>query len=316
MKLIVTIPAYNEEANIATVIREIPRRIEGFDRVEVLVLDDGSRDRTVSVAQEAGADFVISNRTNKGLAYTFQRLINEALDRGADVIVNTDADNHYDQSRIPELIRPIFESGADVVIGDREVRRLEHMPATNKYLNLFGSWSVSRLMGLKKTLDVSTGFRAYTREAAMRISILSKHTYTHETLIQALDHNLHVTSVPIKARKVTRKSRLISSIPKHLVKSMVVIFRVFTVYKPLRVLSAIGMILFLPGVFLVFRFLYFYFFTARGGEGHIQSLIIAAILILLGFQMFMLALIASAIGWNRKMLEELLYRSKKDSTKQ
>ncbi len=315
MKLIVTIPAYNEAENIATVIKEIPRRISGIETVEVLVLDDGSTDQTIEIARASGADYVLSNGTNKGLAYTFNRLINEALIRGADVIVNTDGDNHYDQSRIPDLIQPLLKNEADVVIGDREVKKLEYMPAANKYLNLLGSYCVSRLIGLKKTLDVSSGFRAYSREAALRISILSKHTYTHETLIQALDHNLKVASVPIKARKVTRKSRLISSIPKHLFKSLLVISRVFTIYKPLRVMSGLGLIIFLPGLFLVFRFLYFYFFTARGGEGHIQSLVIAAILILLGFQIFILGLIASAIGWNRKMQEEILYHQKKAELK-
>ncbi len=316
MKIIVTIPAFNEAANITEVITEIPRRINGVDKVEVLVIDDGSTDRTVELAKQAGADYVLLNGVNKGLAYTFQRLIEEALQRGADIVVNTDGDNHYNQSRISELVAPILEKRADIVIGDREVKKLEHMPAANKYFNLIGSYCVSRMIGLKKTLDVSTGFRAYNREAAMRISIFSKHTYTHETLIQALDHNLAIAQVPIRARKVTRKSRLISNIPKHLVKSLIVIFRVFTIYKPLRVLSTLGLCVFLPGFILVLRFLYFYFFTARGGEGHIQSLIIAAIFILLGFQIFILGLIASAIGWNRKMSEEILYRIKKESLKE
>lgn len=315
MKLFVTIPAYNEEENIAEVIREIPRSIEGISEVKVLVLNDGSTDQTIQKAKEAGADYVISHKKNKGLAKTFQDAISSALERGADIVVNTDGDNHYNQSRIPELVFPILNNKADIVIGDREIKKLEHMPAANKYLNIFGSYCVSRLLGLKKTLDVSTGFRAYTREAAMRISILSKHTYTHETLIQALDHNLIIESVPIKARKVTRKSRLISSIPKHLTRSLIVIFRVFTVYKPLRVLSTLGIVIALPGVLLVVRFLYFYFSIVDGGKGHIQSLVIAAILILLGFQMFILGLIASAIGWNRKTLEEILYNIKKDTLK-
>ncbi|PIS42873.1 MAG: glycosyl transferase [Candidatus Kerfeldbacteria bacterium CG08_land_8_20_14_0_20_40_16] len=315
MKLIVTIPAYNEEQNIADVIKEIPRSIEGISEVKVLVLDDGSTDQTVQKAKEAGADYLISHSENKGLACTFQDAIAGALERGADIIVNTDADNHYNQSRIPELVQPILKIKADIVIGDREVKKLEYMPAANKYLNMLGSFSVSRLMRLKKVLDVSSGFRAYNREAALRISILSKHTYTHETLIQALDHNLIVDSIPIKARKVSRKSRLIPSVPKHLIKSLVVIFRVFTVYKPLRVLSALGAIISIPGVILVLRFLYYYFFTDAGGKGHIQSLIIAAILILVGFQVFILGLIASAVGWNRKMLEEVLYSLKKDRYK-
>ncbi|PIY97339.1 MAG: glycosyl transferase [Candidatus Kerfeldbacteria bacterium CG_4_10_14_0_8_um_filter_42_10] len=315
MKLIVTIPAYNEEQNIADVIKEIPRSIEGISEVKVLVLDDGSRDQTVQKAKEAGADYIISHKRNKGLANTFQDAINAALEREADIIVNTDGDNHYDQSRIPDLVKPLLQRQADIAIGDREVRKLEHMPAANKYLNILGSYFVSKLFGLKETLDVSSGFRAYNKEAAMRISILSKHTYTHETIIQALDHNLIIESVAIKARKVTRKSRLISNIPSHLARSLMVIFRVFTVYKPLRVLSSVGAVIALPGILLVLRFLYFYFFTVDEGRGHIQSLIIAAILILLGFQVFILGLIASAVGWNRKMLEEIFYSFKKDRYK-
>jgi len=313
MRLIVTIPAYNEEENIEAVIKEIPRVISGITDVKVLVLDDGSRDRTVELAKTAGADYVISHKQNKGLAATFQDAMAAALERGADIVVNTDGDNHYNQSRIPDLIRPILDQRADIVIGDREIRKLEYMPAANKYLNLMGSYFVSRLIGVKKTLDVSSGFRAYTREAVMRISILSRHTYTHETLIQAVDNNLIVTSVPIMARKVTRKSRLIKSIPKHLARSIFVILRVFTVYKPLRVLSFIGSLIIIPGIILVIRFLYYFIHDIRGGDGHIQSLIIAAILILVGFQVLVLALIASAIGWNRKTLEEILYRSKKNT---
>lgn len=315
MKLIVTIPAYNEEENIAKVIKEIPRSMEGISEVKILVLDDGSCDQTIQKAKEAGAEYIISHGGNKGLAKTFQDAVNAALEQGADIIVNTDGDNHYDQSKIPELIKPILQNKADIVIGDREVKKLEYMPKANKYFNLLGSYFVSRLIGLKNTLDVSSGFRAYSREAAMRISILSHHTYTHETLVQALDQNFIVASVPIRARQVTRKSRLISSVPKHLVRSLIVIFRIFTVYKPLRVLSLTGLIIASPGVILVLRFLCFYFFTEEAGRGHIQSLIIAAILILIGFQIMVLALIASAIGWNRKIMEENLYYLKKERFK-
>ncbi|HID16012.1 MAG TPA: glycosyltransferase family 2 protein, partial [Candidatus Atribacteria bacterium] len=287
MKLIVTIPAYNEEATIASVIKEIPRQIKGIDKVEVLVCNDGSEDRTVEVAKQAGADYIISQKQNKGLAETFKLAIEKALEKGADIIVNTDADNHYNQSRIPDLIKPILENKADIVIGGREVNKLNHMPFLNKYGNILGSKFVCRLANLPK-LDVSSGFRAYSREAALRMNILSPHTYTHESLIQAHDHRLIIKEDPIPARKVKRKSRLIKSIPKHILKSLAVIFRVFTLYKPMRVFLVIGGIVFLAGLYPFIRFLYFYF--QGQGSGHIQSLIAGMVLLLIGFNTFVLAL--------------------------
>lgn len=309
MKLIITIPAYNEEATIASVIKEIPRQILGIDKVEVLVLNDGSHDATARIAAEAGADYVISHHVNKGLARTFSDALKEAISKDADIIVNTDADNHYDQSRIPELIQPILTGNADIVVGSRMIEHLDGMRKINKYGNIIGSWFVRKLFGLGH-IDVSSGFRAYTRHAAMNINVLSRHTYTHETLIQAKDLGLMIVDIPIKARQVFRKSRLIKNIPSHITKSMFVILRSFTLYKPLRAFSFIGLIIFFPGLVLLIRF--FYFYVLNGGQGHIQSLIIAAICMLLGFQIFILGLIASAIGWNRKMIEEILYRLKKE----
>ena len=308
MKLIITIPAFNEEKTIAAVIKEIPRQIIGVDTVEVLVLNDGSSDNTVAVAKEAGANYVVSNNQNKGLAFTFRRALEGALDRGADIIVNTDADNHYNQSAIPKLIQPLLDKKADIVIGSREVKQLSGMPKTNKYGNLLGSWFVCKLANLPK-LDVSSGFRAYSREAAMKINVLSPHTYTHETLIQAHDHRLTIVEIPIPARQVERKSRLIKSVPRHLLKSLAVIFRTFTLYKPLRVFTAIGAILFIVGAIPLIRFAYFYFNGT--GEGHIQSLIIGTMLVLIGFITVVMAMLASAIGWNRKLIEEVLYKLKK-----
>jgi len=311
MKLVITIPAFNEEPTIGGVIREIPRQISGIDVVEVLVLDDGSRDRTIEVAKAAGADVVISHPANKGLSATFQDAMNAALARGADIVVNTDADNHYDQSRIGELVRPILEGRADVVIGGRVVEQLEHMPWANKYGNLLGSRLVSRLAGLDTTVDASTGFRAYTREAVLRMHVFSQHTYTHETLIQAVDQGMTIVQVPIKARAVSRKSRLIKSVPKHIARSLVVIVRIFTLYKPLRVFGTIGTIFVTVGLIAVGRFLYFYWFTPTHGAGHIQSLVLASALLIVGFQIFLIGLLASAVGWNRKILEEILYRNRK-----
>ncbi len=308
MKLVVTIPAYNEDENIVDVIKEIPRDIPGIDKVEVLVLDDGSTDKTVELSKNAGADYIISHRKNKGLAQTFRDALNAAVERGADLIVNTDGDNHYDQSKIPELIKPVLNKEADLVIGDRVVEDLKDMPMLNRLGNRIGSFITCRLAGLPR-LDVSTGFRAYSREAALKIYVYSEHTYTHSTLMSAADHKLKISSIPIKARKVTRSSRLIPSIPHFIINAGATIMRNIILFKPLRVFSVLGLIIFIPGLILVIRFLYYYF--SGDGGGHIQSLIIASVLMLIGFQVVIMGLIASAIGWNRKILEEILYRTKK-----
>jgi len=280
----------------------------GVNKVEVLVLDDGSRDKTVIAAKNAGADYIISNAQNKGLALTFQRAINEALAAGADIIVNTDADNHYDQSRIGDLTKPILENRAEIVIGDRVVSAMSGMKKTNRYGNIIGNWFVCKFLNLPK-IDVSSGFRAYSRDAAMKLNVFSSHTYTHETLIQAKDKKMAIVSVPIPAREVKRKSKLIKNIPRHITKSVWVIFRIFTLYKPMRVFSTLGGLIFLAGAIPIIRFLYFYF--TSGGEGHIQSLIIGAVLCIIGFNVIVMAFLASAIGWNRKLLEETLYHLKK-----
>lgn len=312
MKLAITIPAFNEEQTIGDVIKEIPRGIPGIDVVEVIVVNDGSRDKTVDVAHTAGADIILSHAANKGLAETFRDAIDTALARGADIIVNTDADNHYDQSRIPDLVKPIVEGKADIVIGGRVVGKLEHMPWPNKYGNLLGSAIVSRLAQLPNTVDVSTGFRAYTREAALRMHVFSRHTYTHETIIQAADQGMIIVEVPIPARPVERQSRLIKSVPRHIVRSLIVILRIFTLYKPLRAFGILGMVFAGTGLAVVLRFLYLFFFTAGYGSGHIQSLILASALLIVGFQVILFGVLGSAIGWNRKILEEILYRMKKD----
>jgi len=308
MKLIVTIPAYNEEKTITSVIREIPRQIEGISSVKILILNDGSTDNTAQIASSAGADFVISHKQNKGLAITFKDVIEEALKKGADIIVNTDADNHYDQSKIPELIKPILDKKADMVIGSRKIEELDHMPRKNKYGNILGSWLVCKLAGLGK-IDVSSGFRAYTRKAALKMNILSPHTYTHETLIQAAENKLAIVEVPIKAREVKRKSKLIKSIPRHIAKSLTVILRVFSLYNFIKIFITLGIVLFIIGVIPIIRFIYFYFID--GGQGHIQSLIIGTMMTLIGFITIAIALLASAIDWNRKLIEDILYRTKK-----
>lgn len=308
MKLIITIPAFNEEANIAEVIQEIPRTIVGISSVEVLVLDDGSSDRTAQVSREAGADYIFSHKRNKGLAQTFKDALEQAVRLGADVIVNTDADNHYDQSRIPELIAPIIQGKADITIGSRKVEELDHMPFLNKNLNRVGSFIMTKWAGIPK-LDVSTGFRGYTKEAAMRLGVYSTHTYSHTTLLSAQDLKLITVEVPIKAREVTRKSRLIKSIPSHMVKAGTNIIRNIVIFRPLRFFGSIGVLIFIAGGVVVTRFVYFY--VIGDGSGHVQSLILAGVLMIIGFQTLVLGLLGSSLGWTRKVVEDVLYRTKK-----
>ena len=308
MKVIVTIPAFNEEENIATVIQEIPRSILGISRVEVLVLDDGSRDRTVDVALAAGADYVISNGRNRGLAYTFQRALNEALDRGADIIVNTDADNHYDQTRIPDLIAPILNHESDIVVGSRVLSSL-HMRWANKQGNRIANFLMQRLLRIPD-VDVSSGYRAYSREAALSLNILSGHTYTHETLFNALDRRLRIVSIPLEARHVERPSRLIQGLPKHIFRAGVGILQSVLRYRPLQAYGSLGLMFALAGGVPFLRFLYF--FAAGSGQGHLQSLIVGTVLLLLGVLFIVFGMLAKAISWNRQLLEEVLYRLKDD----
>lgn len=308
MKLIVTIPAYNEEETIADVIAEIPRSIPGIDTVEVLVLDDGSTDATVQVAREAGADHVILNSKNKGLAITFKRLLWEALKRGADIIVNTDADNHYDQSRIADLVHPILNDGADLTIGSRKVAELDHMPFLNKYLNQIGSTVMTKWMGMPR-YDVSTGFRGYSKEAALRIGVYSLHTYVHTTLMSAQDLSLHIVEVPIKARQVTRASRLIKSIPDHLWKASVNILRNVVIFRPMRFFGWAAIGLFILGMIPIVRWLVLY--AVGQGQGNLQSITLGGVLVVLSFNSLILGLLGSSIGWVRKIQEDALYLEKK-----
>ena len=311
MKLIVTIPAYNEEANIAEVIAEVPRSIIGIASVEVLVVDDGSTDGTVEVARAAGADYVISHGRNQGLAAAFRTALREALRRGADIIVNTDADNHYDQSRIPDLMQPLLRNEAEIVVGNRVLTGLRMRPV-NKYGNRLANFIMQRLLRMPD-VDVSSGFRAYTKEAAFKLNVLFNHTYTHETLVHALDQGMRVVSVPLPARHVDRPSRLIRSVPSHVWRASKVILSSFTLYRPLQVWGALGMLFALLGSIPFFRFLYF--FAQGEGDGHIQSLVAGSALLFLGAQTLIAGMLASAIGWNRRLIEDVLYRQKVDESR-
>ena len=308
MKLIVTIPAYNEEANIGHVVREIPRAIAGIRQVEVLVLDDGSGDRTASVALTAGADYVVRHPRNRGLAAAFRSALHEALARGADLIVNTDGDNHYDQSKIPDLVQPLLKGEADIVIGSRVLNGVR-MRWANRNGNRAANFIMQRLLGLPE-VDVSSGFRAYTREAALKLNILPGHTYTHETIINALDQRLVIANVPLLAREVSRPSRLIRSLPTHIWKAGLVILRSFTLYRPLQVYGVLGLVFSLAGAVPFARFLIGY--LQGNSAGHVQSLVAGAVLWFLGIQCFAGGLIAAAIGWNRRLIEEVLFRVKNE----
>ena len=308
MKLIVQIPAYNEEATIAQTLRDIPKKIDGFHQIETLVIDDGSSDKTVEAARKAGATHVVQLRTHRGLASAFTAGIDAALRLGADVIVNTDADNQYAGADIARLVAPIVKGTAEVVIGDRDVANSPHMSGFKKMLQRFGSWTVGKAAAMS-VADATSGFRAFSREAALQINVFNPFTYTLETIIQSGNRNLGVQSVMVKTNAPTRPSRLYSGIGTYVRKSMATIFRVHTVYRPLKTFFFIGTLLMLAGIAIGGRFLFFYFNGERGG--HVQSLILAAVFLIVGFQTWLIALLADLVGVNRRLSEDMLIRLKR-----
>ncbi len=305
MKLIVQIPCLNEESTLAQTIAEIPRRIDGIDSVEVLVIDDGSTDETTRVALNAGADHVVRHKNNKGLAQAFRSGIDAALECGADIIVNTDADNQYPGRFIPDLIRPILENKADIVVGDRQVQKNPHFSWSKRRLQALGAWVVGRLSGISIP-DAVSGFRAISREAAMRLNVVSPFSYTIETLIQAGTHQMVVTAVPIETNPKTRRSRLFRSIPHFIMQSLMTMLRVYSMYHPLRMFGYIGILLGLVGLVPILRFVYFYFLD--GGAGHIQSLVLGGVFLLMGFGTMLVALLADLINFNRRLIESTLHK--------
>lgn len=305
MKLIVQIPCYDEEQTLPVTVRDIPKKIEGIDQVEILIIDDGSTDRTVEVAKEIGIDHIVRNICNKGLARTFLAGLDASLRLGADIIVNTDGDNQYKGQDIPKLIAPILKGEADIVVGDRQTDKIPHFSSSKKKLQKIGSLVV-RILSETSVPDAVSGFRAFSREAAMQINIVSPYSYTIETLIQAGKKRLAVISVPIGTNPKTRESRLFKSIPKFLERSLTTMIRMYTMYQPLRVFFYIGCLCILGGLIPSIRFLVYYFMGQ--GSGHIQSLILAAILFVVGFQVLMIGLVADVISFNRRLIEETLVR--------
>jgi glycosyltransferase involved in cell wall biosynthesis len=303
MKVIVQIPCFNEESTLGRVIAEIPRRIAGVDRVEVLVVDDGSTDGTAEVARRCGADHLIRHPRNQGLARAFRTGLDACLHLGADVVVNTDADNQYAGAAIPELIRPILEGRADVVVGDRGPGRVGHFSPAKRLLQTLGSFFVRRFSGTAIP-DAVSGFRALSRAAALRINIVSSFSYTIEMLIQAGKHRMAVVSVPVPVNPPARASRLFRSVPQFLLQSVATTVRTYTMYKPLRVFTYLGGGLVVVGALPVARFLYFY---AQGqGDGHVQSLVLGGVLLVFGFVSLLIGVVADLIAFNRVLLEMLL----------
>ena len=303
--LIIQIPAYNEAETIGTTLAALPRQVPGFTKVEWLLIDDGSRDRTVEIARSAGVDHVLSLSHNCGLASAFMAGLEASLKLGADVIVNTDADNQYDATCIPDLVRPILEGRAAMVVGERPISQIEDFSTIKRLLQKLGS-AVVRFVSATDVPDAPSGFRAIQREAALQLCVFSNYTYTLETLIQAGRKNLPVASVPVRVNRVTRPSRLVRSVPGYIAKSLVTIFRIFVLYKPFRFFFAIGTIFLLPGLAIGIRFVVAYF--QGEGEGHVQSLILAAILVVMAFVTYAAGLLADLVAANRRLLEEVRMR--------
>ncbi len=313
MKLIIQMPCYNEEQTLPQTFADLPRQIDGIDTIEYLIINDGSTDRTVEVARELGVHHIVSFKQNKGLAQGFMAGIDACLHLGADIIVNTDADNQYYGEDIIKLIQPIIDNKADIAIGERPIDQTAHFSWMKKKCQHLGSMVV-RIASKTDIPDAPSGFRAYSREAALHLNVINEYTYTLETIIQAGRNKTAITSVPIRTNPEMRKSRLFSSMWAYIKRSSMVIIRTFMMYKPLKFFCVIGSIIFLLGVLLGIRYLIF-IFQGTGG-GHIQSLILAAILLMIGFQTVIVGLQADIIAANRKLLEDIQYRIRKMEYKQ
>lgn len=308
MKLIIQIPCYNEEKTLAVTIADLPKKIDGIDKIEYLIIDDGSKDKTAEVAKKNGVHHIVKMKRNRGLAYGFMAGLDACLKLGADIIVNTDADNQYCGEDIAKLVKPIIDETAEIVIGERPIDETEHFSWKKKKFQHLGSYIV-RMASDTSIPDAPSGFRAYSRDAALKINVVNKYTYTLETIIQAGSNRMAIASVPIKTNPEMRESRLFKSMWGYMKRSASVIIRSFMMYKPLKFFSVIGGILFFVGMAVGIRFLYYLFIGL--GDGHIQSLILASTLIIMGVQTVIVGLQADTIAANRKILEDIQYRVRK-----
>ena len=306
-KLIIQIPCLNEASTLPATLADLPRSVPGIDVVEILVVDDGSRDGTADVAQRCGADHVVRLRRNKGLAAAFMAGIDASLKAGADFIVNTDADNQYAAREIPRLLAPLLSGEADIVIGDRNIGEVQHMSWRKRQLQRLGSWVV-RQVSNTTVPDTTSGFRAYTREAALRMTIVSEFSYTLESIIQAGKNRMAISHVPVATNPRTRESRLFGSLFSYIKRSAATIVRIYAMYEPLKVFTYLGLLVMGAGFLFTLPFLYEYFTNPRSAQGHLQSLIAAAILLIGGFIVLVIGLLADVNAGNRKLLEDLLYR--------
>lgn len=308
MKLIIQIPCYNEADTLEIALNDLPKKIEGIDEIEYLIINDGSKDNTVEVARNWGVNYIVNFKCNKGLAKGFMAGLDACLRNGADIIVNTDADNQYCGADIEKLVRPILDGKADIVIGERPIDSTRHFSPLKKKLQHLGSWVV-RKASKTDIPDAPSGFRALSRDAAIRMNVVNEYTYTLETIVQAGRNRMAITSVPVNTNDELRPSRLFSSMYGYIKKSILTIVRSFMMYRPLQFFTIIGGILFVIGLVIGIRFLYFYF--GGSGTGHIQSLILASMMIILGVMTGIVGLQADLISANRKILEDIQYHVKR-----
>lgn len=307
MKLVIQIPCYNEEKSLPITLNDLPKHIDGIDEIEVLIIDDGSKDRTVEVAKELGVNNFVEMPHNSGLAKAFVAGINKALEIGADIVVNTDADNQYCAADIEKLIKPILAGEADIVIGSRPVSEIEHFSPLKKMLQKLGS-GVMRLISSTKVEDAPSGFRAFSRNAAMQLNVFDNYTYTLETIIQAKAKGLILKCVPIRVNPDLRKSKLVRNMFDYIRRSVFTMIRMFIIYRPFRFFAILAGMFFLVGALIGLRFLYYFVFES--GAGHIQSLILSAILIITGVQVGVIAVLSELLSINRKILEDIQKRLK------
>lgn len=308
MKLIIQIPCYNEAETLEIALNDLPKHIDGIDEIEYLIINDGSKDNTVEVARNWGVNHIVHFKRNKGLAHGFMAGIDACLRNGADIIVNTDADNQYVADDIEKLVRPIIEGKTDIVIGERPIDDTEHFSPIKKKLQHFGSWVVRKASN-SDIPDAPSGFRAFSRDAAMRLNVTNEYTYTLETIVQAGRNKIAQTSVPIRTNGELRPSRLFNSMLGYVKKSMITILRAYMMYSPLKTFSVLSLIPFIIGVGIDIRYLIFVIMGQSGG--HIQSLILGSTLIMMGVVIFVIGLQADIIAKNRKLLEDIQYHVRK-----